>query len=370
MTAESSRTWFWVLLAVVLHGCVTGSPPSTDSPVAPDASRELAILISQPLAVAESPRLPELDIGVLLFDPGVAPDDASPAAAVRRLESKLLAGQLRDTLVASNQWGAVRLLPERSPLVPITIETRIVHSDGRDLILDVGAKDALEDTWFRRRLVHSPKAGLESSNGLGELFNGVSNMLSDSWAARSAGQRESLLAAADVRYAQQLAPQAFDGYLVYDQGQLTLNRLPAQDDPMLRRVARIKNQEYLFCDTIDEQYVELAERTGPTYELWRQAAVEQAEWLERYEARVASRGANAGDGAFARMQASYAAYRSYRIQEQALTELAEALDSESRPMVINAVDRAVTLEGTLEAQYATWRRLLKEIYALEQGDAP
>lgn len=369
MTTEASRTRFCVLLALVLHGCVSDRPPSMDSSVAPDSSRELAVLFSQPLAVAESPRLPVLDIGVLLFDPGVAPDDASPGAAVRRLESKLLAGQLRDTLVASNQWGAVRLLPERSPLVPITIDTRIVHSDGRDLILDVRAKDALEDTWFQRRLVHSPKAGLESSNSLGELFSGVSNMLAESWAAHSAGQRELLLAAADVRYAQQLAPQSFEGYLIRDQGRLTLNRLPAKDDPMLKRVERIKNQEYLFCDTIDEQYVLLAERTGPTYELWRQSAVEQAEWLERYEARVAARGANAGDGAFARMQASYAAYRSYRIQEQALTELAEALDSESRPMVINAVDRAVTLEGTLEAQYATWRQLLKEIYALEQGDA-
>jgi len=366
---EASRTRLCVLLALVLHGCVSERPPSTDSSVAPDSSRELAVLFSQPLAVAESPRLPVLDIGVLLFDPGVAPDDASPGAAVRRLESKLLAGQLRDTLVASNQWGAVRLLPERSPLVPITIDTRIVHSDGRDLILDVRAKDALEDTWFQRRLVHSPKAGLESSNSLGELFSGVSNMLAESWAAHSAGQRELLLAAADVRYAQQLAPLSFEGYLIRDQGRLTLNRLPAKDDPMLKRVERIKNQEYLFCDTIDEQYVLLAERTGPTYELWRQSAVEQAEWLERYEARVAARGANAGDGAFARMQASYAAYRSYRIQEQALTELAEALDSESRPMVINAVDRAVTLEGTLEAQYATWRQLLKEIYALEQGDA-
>ena len=67
------------------------------------------------------------------------------------------------------------------------------------------------------------------------------------------------------------------------------------------------------------------------------------------------------------MQASYSAYRSYRIQEQALLELAEALEGESEPVVLRVEDAVVTLEGTLEAQYATWRALLQEIFLLEQG---
>ncbi|GIR90543.1 MAG: hypothetical protein CM15mP89_5480 [Gammaproteobacteria bacterium] len=83
---------------------------------------------------------------------------------------------------------------------------------------------------------------------------------------------------------------------------------------MLARIERIRNQEYLFCDTIDEQYVDMVDRVGPTYRLWRAATLEQTEWLERYQKRAATRTGSAGDSEFTRMQAEYAAYRSFRIQ--------------------------------------------------------
>ena len=109
------------------------------------------------------------------------------------------------------------------------------------------------------------------------------------------------------------------------------------------------------------------ERAGGTYALWRDAGREQAYWLDAYEARVRARGERSDDSRYARMQAEYAAYRSYRMQEQAWFELAKALDGETRPSVIETADRVVTLEGTLDVQYETWRRLLRDIFAAEQG---
>ena len=94
---------------------------------------------------------------------------------------------------------------------------------------------------------------------------------------------------------------------------------------------------------------------------------EQAYWLDAYEARVRARGDRSDDSRYARMQAEYAAYRSYRLQEQAWFELAKALDGETQPSVIETADRVVTLEGTLDVQYETWRRLLRDIFAAEQG---
>jgi len=170
-------------------------------------------------------------------------------------------------------------------------------------------------------------------------------------------------------YAESLAPEAFSGMIERSENGWQLIRLPAADDPMLGRVERIRNQEYLFCDTIDEQYVDLVNRVGPTYALWREATLEQAEWLERYERRAANREENEGDGDFSRMQAEYAAYRSFRMQEQALFELAEAFDEESEPTVMQTQDRVVRLEGTLASQYATWRGLLRGIYLIESGVA-
>ena len=58
---------------------------------------------------------------------------------------------------------------------------------------------------------------------------------------------------------------------------------------MLTRVERIRNQEHLFVDTVDEQYVSIYEEMAPTYTLWRQYGREQALYQQDYEARAQSR---------------------------------------------------------------------------------
>ena len=323
-----------------------------------------SLMKGEVLLVADRPSEPALDVAVVLFDPDVEAEDDSPTAAVRRLESKLLAGQLRDALVASNQWGVVRMVPVRSALVPVNIRSRIIKSDGRDLVLQVNAIDAAGTVVFDQLIGHRETMAGE---GFGGLFNAISNRLLQWWQQQAERDRAALLSLAEVRYAQQLAPDAFLGLAEQVEGKWQLQRLPADNDPMMQRVARIRNQEYLFCDTVDEQYVALWERAGGTYGLWRDAGCEQAYWLDAYEARVRARGDRSDDSRYARMQAEYAAYRSYRMQEQVWFELAKALDGETQPSVIETADRVVTLEGTLDVQYETWRGLLRDIFAAEQG---
>ena len=355
------------LLLIATCCYLAGCAPAAVSPE--DATADVLPVwdVVEPLQIARAPGQPALDIAVELFDPGVSRDDNAPTAAVRRLESQLLAGDLRDTLVRSNQWGVIRLVPEASPLVPVSIRSRILHSDGRDLMLHVRAEDALGSLWFDQAFAF--RQGLQGQTGFVGIFNAVSNRLLAVWSAMSPDAQSNLLEAAAVAYAESLAPEAFSGMIERSENDWQLIRLPAADDPMLGRVERIRNQEYLFCDTIDEQYVDLVSRVGPTYALWREATLEQAEWLERYEQSAANREENEGDGEFSRMQAEYAAYRSFRMQEQALFELAEAFDSESEPTVMQTQDRVVRLEGTLASQYATWRGLLRDIYLIESGVA-
>ena len=124
------------------------------------------------LLVADRPSIPALDVGVVLFNPGVDAEDDSPTAAVRRLESKLLAGQLRDALVASNQWGVVRMVPVTSALVPVNIRSQIIESDGRDLVLQVNAIDAAGTVVFDHVIGHRETVAGE---GFADLFNAISN---------------------------------------------------------------------------------------------------------------------------------------------------------------------------------------------------
>ena len=355
------------LLAVVGF-FILGSCASPQSEKASAGSQEDSARIwdaPESLLVAESPIAPALDIAVELFDPGISDNDRSPLAAVRRIESQLLAGELRETLVRSNQWGVVRLVPTASTLTPVSIRAAIVASDGRDLVLDVVVEDAMGIHWFDHTVAYRQQSA--GDDGLTGIFNALANRLLSVWQSKDRDERYASLHGAGIAYAEVLAPAAFSGMIQRSETDWEIIRLPAEDDPMLARIERIRNQEYLFCDTIDEQYVDMVERVGPTYRLWRAATLEQTEWLERYQKRAATRTGSAGDSEFTRMQAQYAAYRSFRIQEQALFELAEAFDGEARPTVIRTQDQVFRLEGTLDTQYDTWRAVLRDIYSIETG---
>ena len=164
-----------------------------------------------------------------------------------------------------------------------------------------------------------------------------------------------------------MAPELYSDYVEDVDGRWALQRLPASDDPMLMRIARIRNQEALFIDTVDEQYVDLWDALGPTYRMWQRSGYEQAQYLDEYTARASARELEASRGSFAAMQQVYSTYRSVRIQEQDLFELATGFDNETAPTVLSAGDRVVRLSGTLDQQYQEWRQLLGQIFALEYG---
>ena len=369
--------WLRYLLWFATSACLLGCASQDVATETPQPPRSLADqygpeLSPQPLSRSVTPLEPYLDLGILLFDPGVSDMDRSPQGAVRRLESKLLARELRQVLVDSGEWGAVRILPEASYLTPVMIEAAIDYSDGRDLVVSVSASDALNRVWFEETLRYRAHAAAvdagagASSADFAPLFTHIHNALHQYWSQQTSSDRLAVIRAADIRYAQELAPEAFAGFLVEEAGQMRLARLPAANDPMLARVDRIRRQDYLFCDTIDEQFVALYEEVGPTYALWRLSSAEQADWLEHYEARVAAREAPSDAARFATMQAQYSAYRSFRMQEQELYELADAFDGEVEPRVLEADERVFTLTGTLTSQYAQWREILAQIFRLEQ----
>ena len=86
------------LLLIVAFCCSAGCAPAAVSPQKSATDVEPVWGEIKPLQIARVPVPPALDIAVELFDPGVPREDNSPIAAVRRLESQLLAGELRDTL--------------------------------------------------------------------------------------------------------------------------------------------------------------------------------------------------------------------------------------------------------------------------------
>ncbi len=321
-----------------------------------------------------------LDVGLPIFDPGI-PDDASTHGKlgifpeIRKSEAKYMPVMLRQVLIESGDWGVVRVLPEALESSELQVSGTILHSDGQRLELHIQARDATGVQWLDKVYSGATTPQDYPVKVPGDPFLSVyTHIASDLLAARrqqSAKQLADIRQVALMRYASGLAPEVFASYLAQSpSGGYTLQRLPAAEDPMLVRVNRIREQEYLFIDTVDEQYARLSEEMAPTYNLWRQFGAEQALYDDDYKERVSSRDSQGRRGSFAALEQTYNAYKWSKIHEQDLDEMAQGFDNEVAPTVMEVSGTVFKLSGTLDRQYTEWREILQRIFVLETGLAP
>lgn len=317
----------------------------------------------------DTPLRPTLDVALVVFD---GEQEPNPFPDIRRHETRLLPVRLRQALQASNAWGVVRVVPEPQASSHLQVEGRILHSDGQRLVLAVRAEDAAGRLWLDAVYHDSSTAGdypvAAGGDPFGDLYRALANDLLRQRREIPEQTQARLSDIATLRYAAGLLPEAFADALERDErGHWQLRRLPAEDDPMLSRIAGIREREYLFVDSVDQEYLELAETLQPAYDLWRQFTREQALYRADYRQRLADRDRAGPPGSYPAMEQAYNAFRWSRIQEQDLEELAQGFDNEVRPTVLDLDGRVYRLSGTLEGQYAEWRSILRQILALELG---
>jgi len=346
-----------------------------------------------------------LDVGVRLFDPNVPEDEQEREKQrvfpeVRKAESRYIPVLIRDTLEDTGQWGQVRVLPRDGTGMEVFIDGRIVHSDGRELQLDVVVTDAAGRTWFRKRyegqadtraykdVVAKPRDPFEN------VYNTLANDLLAARRALTREQRVALRRVADLRFASDLAPYAFGSYLAQDRkGLYSVTRLPADDDPVVQRMQRVRERDYALVDTLNEYYANFGGSIAVPYTEWRKYTHEEleAEAQAKREALTrqvlgavavvggimagAETSSSAGSAAAtAAVIGGMYAFKSgldkraeIKIHTESLKQLGDSFQSEVQPMVVDVEGRTLQLKGSAEEQYAEWRRLLRELYENETG---
>ncbi|MDH5171135.1 MAG: hypothetical protein OEW92_01865 [Gammaproteobacteria bacterium] len=318
-----------------------------------------------------------LDVGLVIFNPGIPIDESTHSKLgifpeIRKAEAQFMPVLLRQVLLATNAWGVVRVLPDEQVSTELMVSGRILLSNGSELVLQVSARDASGKVWldktYRDLTTQRDYPGSEDSDPFIDLYRQVANDLLAYRQSLDSRQLRAIRQVALLRYAASLSEDAFGSYLQQDpEGIYTLVRLPAQGDPMLARVERIRNQEHLFVDTVDEQYVKIYEEMAPTYTLWRQYGREQALYQQEYEARAQNRDRIGRRGTFPAMEQTYNTYKQIKIQEQDLDDMSQGFNNEVTPTVMEASGRVFRLSGTLQSQYNEWRSILRDIFALETG---
>ncbi len=325
-----------------------------------------------------------LNIGILVFNTRASDEDISRSGAaifaqIRDTETQTLPVTLRSTLLASNHWGVVRVLPEEDPSMDLLVTGTIVESDGARLVLQIRAQDSTGRIWLDRAYADEARVAdypdtppslfdngalTYAEDPFQDLYAAIAN---DLLAARQALDEATLARLRNVtllRYASDLSPEAFAHYLeTGPDGLLDLNRLPASNDPLLEHVTDIHARHDVFIDTIDEYYEALYQDVKPVYDIWRQYSFEQV--TEERRSAERARSGNSDAGSFEAMAQTYNRYKWSKIFEQEFVALASGFVTETAPAVLALSQNVNGLTGPVEEQYAQWRVLLRGLFDIE-----
>ena len=292
---------------------------------------------------------------------------------VRAAEGEYLPFVLREALVESGHWGAVRVVPDLDPTAEILISAEILVSNAIELKLDVRAWDSTGQIWIDRTyedwaIDHSYRYDMKNLvEPFQDLFNKIANDLYMVRRVKTEKSLSNMLDTSMLRYAMALSPKAFSEYLeIGDDGLIILAGLPARDDVMYERASKIREAEYEFIDIVDEQYENFYKKMQLTYAYWRQYSYELIEYNKRIE-QSGSTGRKKRQGSWEELDDIYKAYQESKMNEDELRELAASFDAEITPTVTELEGTVIKLTGSLKSQYEEWRALLQKIYAQERG---
>lgn len=355
-------------------------------------------------AESEVPEASLLDVGIQLFDPGLPEDEyerymleeKGVYADVRKAEARYMPLRLKQALEMSGFWGAVRVVPS-SHVVDIRVAGAIHKSNGKKLELDIRAVDAKGKQWLSRRYkAEASPMAYQGSGAIQEPFQSLYNEIANDLMKASQKRKDEdvleVRRVSELRFANYLAPAAFDEYLEVKKEKYKIERLPSYEDPMMVRLAAIRERDFMFVDTLNEYYADFDAKMSEPYNSWRSISYDEQDALDKLNktknierilgiAAIAGGvianqrggrwGRTGGDaailGGMVAIQDSLQKGQEAEMHREALRELAGSFDSEVAPILLDVEGEVLRLTGSVETQYATWRQLLRQIFAAETG---
>ena len=347
-----------------------------------------------------------LDVGIAVFkSPEITEKKAKKEGTspeVRKAENHFIPYHLKNTLEQSGYWGMVRVTPLKSESADVLVNGEIIESNGENLTLKVTVSDSSGKVWFRKKYKATLKGDAYDSpipvqkDACQGLYNAISNDMANYMKKLRPEYIREIRTISKLKFAQDFAPQAFENHVREDKkGTYTLNRLPADNDPMMTRISKIREREYMFEDTINEYYEGFYDAMWSPYVDWRMlnlterlalaeqkrsaflrkaggallivvAILMQLEGVHDSTLLTAGLVIVGGQVFLSGMNISKQAKMHY----EAIEELSESFGSEMEPVVVELEGKKYKLTGSAEEQYARWRALLREIYYTETGFTP
>ena len=386
---SSIRVFTALLVLPLLTACALALPELKPAPIPLERPLNLVGDVNLAQTVQAPPESALIEIGVQVFGTAQKKEGEYKIGdwvfdEIIQKETQFLPHLLKNTLVASNQWGAIRVIPERDPSLDLIVEGQIIQSDGETLELQIRAIDSSGREWLNQTYAdqsiqeeypESTRFTLENTFdaiNFVDPFQDIYNRIANDLVAVSIRLGEQTLVdlnlVTDMLYASDLSPDTFSGSIIKNEdGLLLVDTLPSLDDPMMARVADMKYRHHLFIDTVDEYYQTLYDDIQPAYVLWRRYSIDQISEIETSR-QEAGRSDYGGSSGFLSLSQRYDRFKWSKIFEREFSDLAAGFNNELAPAFLELNSQVHGLTGTMEQQYREWRGILRRIFELENGE--
>jgi hypothetical protein len=357
-------------------------------------------------AKAEIPEDQLMDVGIMVFESAeLTPEKAEKEgtnADIRKAESHFIPYHLKNTLQQSGHWGAIQVVPAETNSVDLLVKGKIIESNGEILAVEIEVVDATAKTWFKKTYREEASEYAYGGNQAGSrdayqnLYNTIANDMAKFKMKLTPTEIATIRNVSKLKFAQEFAPDAYEGYLKKDKkNRLSINRLPAYNDPMMERLLKIREREYMYVDTLNHQYDQFYNSMWPSYENWRQLNLSERKAMRKIKNEALTRQligallvagaivAGSRDSTAARAVAPAMAIvggqviisgfnvsKEAEIHSAAIQELSESFGDEMQPVTMEFEGQQYELTGSAEEQFKRWKELLRQIYFAETGFEP
>lgn len=372
------------IILTLVSACAQTPPPPPVVVLLPSVG-DVELLIAN----EAPPESIQLEIGIQVFDNQLDAEDRERFedwvySEIRDNEVNYLPYVLRNTLLETDHWGAVRVLPQPDPSVDIQVDGTVLHSDGERLEIAIVATDSSGRQWLNKTYADTtvlsdfPESERFTTgdpfNPIGfvdpfqDLYDQIANDLLQTRQLMASSELINIKRVSQMVYASDLSPETFAHTLTTDdEGLLTVTSLLSETDPMLARLESMRDRHLVFIDTVDEYYEALYTEMQPSYVIWRRYSHDQIDETKRLASRLQEYDLDdyGTSSAFMSLTQRYDRYRWSKIYEQEFRELAAGFNRELAPAILKLSEQVNGVSGTMDEQYIQWRRILQALFRLE-----
>ena len=401
-----------VCCSIMLSSCITttgGKPTGTN--VGPQLSSffSKAARLGKEPGDPLDPNKPKLDVIIPIFDPGLIEGKEYNKEGVwpelRRAESIRFAYKLKVALENTNVFGAIRVTPDPTATGDLYIIGKINESDAEDVEINVSVYDIAGNHWLTESIDHEVDESFhknirnEGKDPYDPLFEEAAKEVVEELAYKTVEELTKIKQVAELRFGANFIEEAFMEHMEINGGIVNIASFPSDKDPMLLRTRAIRVRDQLYVDGLQDNYRAFSERMNDSYLVWQKQSFMEIKAKNDAQVKAVGEGvvgvaliglailavvAGASSDSIADSTAattagtvgaiagagflsnSFQTSKETAVHRDALEELAQSINSDLSPQVVEFEEKSTELTGTAVEQFSQWRKFLKKIYLEEQ----